>query len=100
VLSDTSSTDSDVEVAAGDVPNALVGTYTGTLSGTAEADDLPLERDFTEPVTITVSENNTITFSGDDPEETFTTQIGSNGGFNGSLDIVEDECDGVLNVFL
>lgn len=88
----------NVEVTAGDVPNELVGTYQGTISGEASAQLLPISESFEEDITIIVSPENTITFAGDDPDETFTTDIGSNGGFNGSLSIDEDECSGVINV--
>ncbi|MGH1428983.1 MAG: hypothetical protein ACRBEE_13650 [Arenicella sp.] len=94
--SDSDTSVDNVDVTAGDVPNSLVGVYRGTISAKAEA-GLLSER-FTEPVTITVSEDNTVTFSGDDPDEVFTTTIGSNGGFNGSLTINEGECEGVVNV--
>ncbi len=86
----------NVDVAAGNVPNAFVGVYRGTISARARAGILS-ER-FSEPVTITVRADNTVTFSGDDPDETFTTTIGSNGGFNGRLPINEDDCEGVVNV--
>ena len=85
-------------MAEGDVPSQFVGTYIGTIYATAEAELLSTEESFTEDVTIIVSEDNTITFAGDDPDEVFTTEIGSNGGFNGQLDIVDDDCSGTVNV--
>ncbi len=88
----------NVEVAAGAVPNELVGTYNGTISGEASAQLLPLSESFEEDITIIVSPDNTITFAGDDPNEVFTAVIGSNGGFNGSLSIDEDGCSGIINV--
>ncbi len=86
----------NVDVTAGNVPSAFVGEYRGTISVRARAGILS-ER-FTEPVTITVRADNTVTFSGDDPDEVFTTTIGSNGGFNGRLPVNEDDCEGVVNV--
>ena len=86
----------DVSVVAGDVPSTFVGVYQGTISVRASAGIL--SESFTEPVTITVREDNTVTFSGDDPDEVFTTTIGSNGGFNGSLPINEDDCEGTVDV--
>jgi len=88
----------NVDVTAGEVPNELVGTYQGTISGEASAQLLPISESFEEDITITVGSDNTITFAGDDPDEVFTTVIGSNGGFNGSLTIDEDECSGTINV--
>ena len=96
--SDSDTSVDNVEVTQGDVPSEYVGTYVGTITGEAEADDLPLERSFTEDITITVSADNMITFSGDDPDEVFTTEIGSNGGFNGQLEISDDNCSGTINV--
>ena len=88
----------NVEVGAGDVPNQFVGTYTGTISGEASARLLPVSESFEEDITITVNSDNTVTFAGDDPDEVFSTVIGSNGGFNGTLSIDEDDCEGVVNV--
>ena len=88
----------NVEVSAGSVPSELVGTYTGTISGRASAELLPISESFEEDITIIIRDDNTITFAGDDPDEVFTTNIGSNGGFNGRLTINEDECEGVINV--
>jgi len=88
----------NVEVAAGDVPNQFVGTYTGTVSVRATAEVLPISESFEEDITIVVNEDNTVTFLGDDPQETFTTVVGSNGGFNGQFTIIEDDCEGVVNV--
>jgi len=96
--SDPDTSVDNVEVAAGPVPNELVGTYTGTISGEASARSLPLSENFEEDITIIVNSDNTITFAGDDPDEVFTTNIGSNGGFNGSLEIDEDDCSGTINV--
>ena len=88
----------NVEVTSGPVPNEFVGTYNGTISGRASAELLPVSESFEEDITIIVREDNTITFAGDDPDEVFTTNIGSNGGFNGSLFIDEDDCEGQINV--
>ena len=87
-----------VEVTPGSVPNTLVGVYRGTLDARGEVSLLRLSESISQPITITVREDNTITFAGDDPDEVFTTDIGSNGGFNGSLPLNEDGCSGTLNV--
>ena len=78
----------NVDVTAGNVPSSFVGEYNGTIRARASAG--LLSESFTEPVTITVRADNTITFSGDDPDETFTTTIGSNGGFTGSTFLVQN----------
>ena len=86
----------NVEVTAGNVPSSFVGVYRGNID--AKARTLLLSESIDEPITITVNADNTITFSGDDPDEVFTTKIGSNGGFNGQLNINEGSCSGDLSI--
>jgi len=78
------------------LPANFVGTYTGMLNLTASAAGLSESDSF--PITITVFADGTIRFEGDDPEETFTVGVTNAGAFSGSVDIVEDECSGTINL--
>lgn len=86
----------NIDVAAGAVPSSFVGVYKGSIN--AKARTLLLSESVKEAITIIVKSNNTVTFSGSDPDETFTTKIGSNGGFNGQLSIDEGSCSGDLSI--
>jgi len=86
-----------VSVSKGAVPYKFTGKYYGNISGSAQAKHMPLLRkSLSTKVQITVRRNNKITFYGDG--ESFTTTIGSNGGFNGKLRIKEKKCSGLLKV--
>lgn len=84
------------EETEGPVPNNFVGVYRGTLSAEAKAG--PITESTKDVITITVTEDNRITFQGDDPEETFTTGIGANGNFNGELPVRSGNCEGTVQV--
>ena len=78
------------------LPPEFVGVYRGTLNVRAEA--LGISESDSFPITITVSEDGTIRFDGDDPDEAFTVGIANDGQFSGSLTITEDECSGTISV--
>ncbi len=83
--------------APGDMlPANFVGTYTGTLNLRASAAGLTESDSF--PITITVFENGTVRFDGDDPDETVTVGIANDGNFSASVTITEDPCTGTINL--
>ena len=79
----------------GSMISGFVGVYTGTLTVVAEGAGIT-EMD-TFPITVTVSEDGTLRFDGDEPDETFTVGLTDQGTFSGSLDINEDPCEGTVN---
>jgi len=84
------------EESGGNVPSNFVGTYRGTLKATAQKGVLKVDGE--DPITIIVRSDNTVEFLGDDPDEQFKTNIGSNGNFNGVLSIDADGCKGDVDV--
>ena len=65
------------------VPISFIGTYQGTLNVNASALGNSISDSF--PITITVNEDGTIRFDGDDPDETFTVGLQNDGVFQGNL---------------
>ncbi len=86
----------DNSIAGDMLPPEFVGVYIGTVDVRAEASGIS-ERD-TFPITITVRADGTLTFDGDDPDETFTVGIANDGTFSGNLRIDDEEVSGVLGV--
>lgn len=78
------------------LPAELVGTYRGTITLTASAGGI--SQTITEPLTITVMADGTLTFATDDADETVTVGVDNAGNFAASLDISEDECTGTISV--
>jgi len=78
------------------LPANFIGTYTGTLTLTASAAGLTQTE--SAEITLIVAADGTVTFRGDDPDETFTVGISNAGEFSGFVDIVEDECSGNISV--
>lgn len=77
-------------------PSSFIGTYTGVLNLTAEA--LGVKESRSVPITITVQDDGTIRFDGDDADETFTVGVTDGGNFSGNININEDPCEGVAGV--
>ena len=77
-------------------PAIFVGVYKGTLNLTAEAIGIKESDSFS--ITVTVFENGTVRFDGDDPEETFTVGLTDDGNFSGNIEINEEECSGTIGV--
>lgn len=86
----------DTTLPGTNVPASFVGVYRGDLTVTAEA--LNLSETDTFPITITVNNDGTIRFDGDDPDETFTVGLQNDGRFAGNLPIDVDDCSGSLGV--
>lgn len=78
------------------VPISYVGVYNGTLTVTAKAAGLSQTESY--PIKVTVNDNATVRFDGDEPDETFTVGLTNDGDFAGSLQISEDECSGTVAV--
>ncbi len=76
------------------VPTSFVGTYTGTLDITASALGITVTDSF--PITVTVNDDATVRFDGDDPEETFTVGLQNDGIFRGNLPIDQEGCTGTV----
>lgn len=100
VACDDGDSDSGANVettAPGDMfPASFAGVYSGNLNLTASAAGITQSDSF--PITITVNEDATIRFDGDDPDETFTVGVQNDGTFSGSLSINEDPCSGTVSV--
>lgn len=79
-----------------DVPVSYVGVYQGTLKITAKAAGLSVSDSY--PIKVTVNDNGTIRFDGDEPDETFTVGLANDGSFAGSLNVNEEECTGKVDV--
>lgn len=77
------------------IPSNFVGVYRGTINASIRG--LGLSESGSFPITVTVMEDGTVRFDGDDPDETFTTGISDAGNFSGSLQQSEDSCSGNLN---
>jgi len=92
----SSSSGVDPTIAGENIPAIFVGVYKGTLNLTAEA--ISLTESDTFEITITVFEDGTIRFDGDEPDETFTAGITNDGDFAGNITITEDECNGTVGV--
>lgn len=86
----------DVTIPGDMLPANFIGTYTGTLNLRASA--AGISQADTVPITVTVMANGTVRFSTDDPDEAFTVGINNQGSFSGVADIVEDPCQGTINV--
>lgn len=78
------------------LPAEFVGVYRGTLNLRAEAGGLSDSDSFA--ITITVFEDGTIRFDGDEPDETFTAGVTDAGDFAGNININESDCSGMLAV--
>jgi len=78
------------------VPISFVGTYEGTLNITASAAGTTISDSF--PITVTVNDDATIRFDGDDPDETFTVGLQNDGVFQGSLPLDQSGCSGNVGV--
>ena len=91
-----SSSGVDPTVAGENIPAIFVGVYKGTLNLTAKAIGVTESDSF--EITITVFEDGTIRFDGDEPDETFTAGITNDGDFAGNITIQEDECSGTVGV--
>lgn len=78
------------------LPAEFVGVYRGTLNLRAEASGLSESDSF--PITITVFEDGTIRFDGDEPDETFTAGVTDAGDFAGNINVNESDCSGLLAV--
>lgn len=74
--------------------DSFVGVYVGSLTATASAAGLSQVDTF--DITVTVFDDNTVRFQGDDPDETFTTDLNDDGSFAEDLSIVIDECEGTV----
>ena len=74
------------------VPISFIGTYQGTLNVNASALGNSISDSF--PITITVNEDGTIRFDGDDPDETFTVGLQNDGVFQGNLPLDQSGCTG------
>lgn len=78
------------------LPANFVGTYIGQLNFVAEA--LGLTESGSIAITITVMQNGTVRFDGDDADETFTVGITDAGEFAGELTVNEAVCQGTIGV--
>lgn len=78
------------------LPPEFVGVYSGTLNLRADASGLSETASF--PITVTVFEDGTVRFDGDEPDETFTVGVTDAGVFAGNVDISESDCSGSLAV--
>lgn len=74
---------------------SIDGTYNGVINATAEA--LGISESASEPFTVTIA-NQTLSFVGDDPGETFTAPIDGQGNFSGTYTYVDDECTGNITL--
>ena len=78
------------------VPISFVGTYEGTLNVEASALGNSVSDSF--PIMITVNEDGTLRFDGDDTEETFTVGLQNDGVFQGNLPLDQMGCTGNVGV--
>lgn len=86
----------DATIPGTNVPVSFVGTYQGTLNVSASALGTSISDSF--PITITVNEDSTVRFDGDDPEETFTVGLQNDGVFQGGLPLDQSGCTGNVTV--
>ena len=91
-----SGSSADATLPGTNVPVSFVGVYQGTLNLTASALGASISDTF--PITITVNDDSTVRFDGDDPDETFTVGLQDDGVFQGNLSIDQDQCVGSLVV--